>query len=623
MISVIVYGRNDSHGYNLPKRAAISLNCIAEVLEEKDDEIIFVDCNTPNEIPTFPESIADTLTPAAKRLLRVLRLRPEQYGRHCKNGVKFKVQESLCRNVAIRRSNPHNRWILNTNTDMVFTPLSDGLSLSRIACELRDGFYELPRFEIPESLWESVNRMEPQAIINSFKRWGLRLHLNEIITDSKEALFDGPGDFQLCLRSQLMHIHGMNESMVLWAHIDSNLCKRMWLLNGETNTILDKMYGFHCDHTRFRSIYHAAGESAANDYREFVISVASPYLPGQADTWGMPDERVEEIVLDGKKTVIILNALEKIVPGMDRPISNLSVGCNFFENSLYYDNAHVFAYLADIVTNLSPQSDMGYVGNNLNLLNMLAEYRRLIGHSGRLYYSKECLLMAATNESGNLPSVCQPADHEFLYKEPPAIILDLSMKNFPSRLNGSGLRVPQKCPEVQMFVDFMSSEIVAFARHEKDLSAGGEFLRPFIFAGCHATSFDGFIQTLFSCAMTPCSTHIRIGTLSPAGFETPLPIFPIEMMFIEATLQEIGNWISHHLGRPVSSNEIIMAYNLYNMFATVEGKTALDALETLLSFDAGRGILEMHIEILQKNGVPGQGDTLRNFIREYETRPCL
>ena len=37
MISVIVYGRNDSHGYNLPKRAALSFNCIAEVLTHPND----------------------------------------------------------------------------------------------------------------------------------------------------------------------------------------------------------------------------------------------------------------------------------------------------------------------------------------------------------------------------------------------------------------------------------------------------------------------------------------------------------------------------------------------------------------------------------------------------------
>ena len=34
MISVILYGRNDAHGYNLHKRAAISLNCVAQVLKD-------------------------------------------------------------------------------------------------------------------------------------------------------------------------------------------------------------------------------------------------------------------------------------------------------------------------------------------------------------------------------------------------------------------------------------------------------------------------------------------------------------------------------------------------------------------------------------------------------------
>lgn len=39
MISIILYGRNDNYGYNLHKRAALSFNCMAEVLEQEDDEI--------------------------------------------------------------------------------------------------------------------------------------------------------------------------------------------------------------------------------------------------------------------------------------------------------------------------------------------------------------------------------------------------------------------------------------------------------------------------------------------------------------------------------------------------------------------------------------------------------
>ena len=73
MISDILYGRNYSYGYSLHKRGAISFNGIAEVLTHPDDEIIFADTNTPDDVPTFPEAIRDTLTPRARKLLRVLR----------------------------------------------------------------------------------------------------------------------------------------------------------------------------------------------------------------------------------------------------------------------------------------------------------------------------------------------------------------------------------------------------------------------------------------------------------------------------------------------------------------------------------------------------------------------
>ena len=66
MISVVIYGRNDNYGYNLHKRAAISFNCIAEVLTDPTDEILFVDYNTPDDFPTFPEAIQDTLTERAR-----------------------------------------------------------------------------------------------------------------------------------------------------------------------------------------------------------------------------------------------------------------------------------------------------------------------------------------------------------------------------------------------------------------------------------------------------------------------------------------------------------------------------------------------------------------------------
>lgn len=48
MLSIIVYGRNDNHGYNLHKRAAVSINCLAEILRDPADELIFVDYKSPD-----------------------------------------------------------------------------------------------------------------------------------------------------------------------------------------------------------------------------------------------------------------------------------------------------------------------------------------------------------------------------------------------------------------------------------------------------------------------------------------------------------------------------------------------------------------------------------------------
>ena len=124
MISVIVYGRNDAHGYNLHRRVALSLNCLAEVLTDPDDEIIFVDYNTPDELPTFVEALADTLTDRCLGLLRVLRVPASMHTERFGGRTHLAVVEPVARNAAARRANPSNRWLLSTNTDMIFVPLA-------------------------------------------------------------------------------------------------------------------------------------------------------------------------------------------------------------------------------------------------------------------------------------------------------------------------------------------------------------------------------------------------------------------------------------------------------------------------------------------------------------------
>src|SRR5260370_1087230 len=154
MFSVILYGRNDSHGYNLHKRAAISFNALAEVMSDPDDEILFVDYNTPDDHPTFPEAIDDTLTDKAKKVMRILRVRPDQHA-HLRSKTHLVALEAQSRNVALRRSNPRNRWILYTNTDILLVPPHPKKSLSNTLPPLPAASHPLPPLQTPEMLWEA------------------------------------------------------------------------------------------------------------------------------------------------------------------------------------------------------------------------------------------------------------------------------------------------------------------------------------------------------------------------------------------------------------------------------------------------------------------------------------
>jgi hypothetical protein len=160
MLSVVLYGRNDSYGYNLHKRAALSLNCIAELVTNEQDEDPVRRLQHAGRLP-FPEAIKDTLTVRTRGLLRILRVGPkhDQRFRDCTHLLAL---EPVARNIAVRRSNPSNRWILSTNTDMIFVPRA-ARSLSEIAAGLQDGYSHLPRFEVPESLWELLDRMDPSV----------------------------------------------------------------------------------------------------------------------------------------------------------------------------------------------------------------------------------------------------------------------------------------------------------------------------------------------------------------------------------------------------------------------------------------------------------------------------
>ena len=379
MISIVLYGRNDNYGYNLHKRAALSFNCMAEVLGH-GDEILFVDYNTPNDFPTFPEAIQDTLTEKARRKLRIFRVRPHIHQRF-RSKTRLVALEPISRNVAVRRSNPANRWILSTNTDMIFVP-QHRASIHEIAAGLPDGFYHAPRIELPETLWESLDRAKAREAIETVRDWGSSLHINEIVQVAPPILYDGPGDFQLILRSDLFRISGFHEAMLLGWHVDSNIAMRLSLIYGKPGDLGKDIFGYHCDHTRQITAAHSSSRTE-NDWRIFVDKVERPDIPEQAQSWGCALDEIEEIRLTDQRSKAYVSALKKqIGNGLAAP-PVVSYTCQSY-NKTDYDPRHLLPFLADLFICSEKHTNVAWFGARPQTLNLFSGFWRRLGFTGRI-----------------------------------------------------------------------------------------------------------------------------------------------------------------------------------------------------------------------------------------------
>jgi hypothetical protein len=377
-----MYGRNDSHGYNLHKRAALSLNNIAALLTRENDEILFVDWNSPPGLPTFIEAIHDLLTDKAKELIKIIvvdfHIHKELYSlKTDKHTI-----EPIARNVAIRRSNSKNKWILSTNTDMIFITKDSSKSLSDICANLSDGFYELPRFSIPEIIWETFNRLDPIGVIEELKVLRTKIDLDEIISAGPIIRYDAPGDFQLCLREQLFYIRGFDEDMDKGWHVDSNLCRRLNLLNGETRSLDKEILGYHCEHTKITT--HFTSTQIQNSLIDYFERVSNPFSSNTNLDWGLSFMRLRE---DNVKQ--LMQQRFKLLLELAQPPSNNRdpVYANSMGDLISYPISHALPYLVDSIYGYPKETKIIYFGADSSRYNLFKSLFGKIEFNNFYFYS--------------------------------------------------------------------------------------------------------------------------------------------------------------------------------------------------------------------------------------------
>jgi hypothetical protein len=501
MISIVLYGRNDSYGYNLHKRAALSFNCMAELLTDDNDEILFVDYNTPDDFPTFPEAIQDTLTPLARRRLRILRVRPPIHKRF-QERTRLVALEPVSRNVAVRRSNPANRWILSTNTDMVFVPRGDRSSLSDIVRGLPPGFYHAPRLEIPETLWEGLDRQKPQLAIETIKDWGTSLHLNEIVLGAPTILYDGPGDFQLIERADLFKYHGFDEEMILGWHVDSNIAKRLYLVYGKVGDLGEAVLGYHCDHTRQITPAHSHNRTE-NDWRRFVENLTDPDVPAQAASWGCADDEIEEVRLSENCSANYVSALRSAIGA---PLETIPV-VTYAEESygtIDYDPRHILPFLADLFVSTPRNSVVAWMGLRRETLDLFAKVWSNLGFTEPIIVDE---VWVAENGFVVVPGV-SAVSRQTLFARANAFVIDFgSSKRDATSNRFGGLTKAENKAIARAFLSVIGVERLRWI--------DGSALRRIACLNAIHTPYETLVRGHVGAGLTPFATRMRHGFALP------------------------------------------------------------------------------------------------------------
>ncbi|MND92056.1 hypothetical protein D3C77_227420 [compost metagenome] len=359
MISVLVYGRNDDYGAKLQRRAALSLNSIAEALTRADDEIVFVDYNTADDFITFPEAIDDTLTEEARRRIRVVRVRPAFHERRVGANAPA-VIESIARNIGLRRTNPANRWVLSTNPDVLL--VSSGVELAEALQQARDGYYGAPRHELPRFMWEQLKRTEPRQAADQVRAWCDRLPLREtVLHHDPDVGFDAPGDFQLAPRADFFAIGGFDERMRRAWHVDSNLAVRMAARLGAPNRLPRGPSVFHCEHTSGTQTKHAA-QRQEDSWEQFVERVADD-LWGDP-MWGAPDQDFEIIDLNARPARGLATIMADGAAEADRRDVGQVVYGPATYGKLPRHRLHAALFLVDRLLNLDRGVRLGWIGSD-------------------------------------------------------------------------------------------------------------------------------------------------------------------------------------------------------------------------------------------------------------------
>ena len=270
----------------------------------------------------------------------------------------------MARNIAVRRTNPANRWLLSTNTDMVLRPRTDEIP-SEIVRHLPDGGVPAPAVRVAGVALGNVDAANEAGATLPRSPLGPRFHLDELPSHELPYIrFDAPSDFQLMLR------YDARDSTA-----STSACSRL-ARGHQHRQASDAPPRLDPDHRSARRLSlqpqphpnRLPGNGGVeNDFDRFFFDVEESALPSQQAA-GLVDEAVEEISIHRRVGRTLADSLIAAIPPHD---SQTVVTTADWAFGLTYDSGHVLPFVADSIAVSPAGATIAYLGANPTFERML------------------------------------------------------------------------------------------------------------------------------------------------------------------------------------------------------------------------------------------------------------
>ncbi|NWG32602.1 MAG: hypothetical protein HXY29_14080 [Rhodocyclaceae bacterium] len=256
---------------------------------------------------------------------------------------------------------------------------------------------------------------------------------------------------------------------------------------------------------------HSLHKRTINDEERFVFNVTSPFLNNQAETWGIPNEVIEEIhIKDGFKSSFN-SILEDLLPGMSEATSEDIFTSESYDHGQIYDTMHTIPFLMDHLFNFSKSTNLGYFGCNHELLYLMDAILQRLEHSGAIFVSHD-LIKSVSSKLKPLSSRCFIVSSEEVISKSDIFIFDTSAMHLPQVLKFNGIPFPKNSFEYRDFKEKLRTSFLECIKAERQRYNTKQcFLRKFLIISSVNTWFEQLTSSLLDTTLTPYSSRIRHG----------------------------------------------------------------------------------------------------------------